>query len=93
MTQVGARELRHKLSEYLARVDAGECFEVTLHGRPVGQLGPLDAAEGVIARLIREGKATPPLNPDTTNLPKPVTSTTGRSATEALLEERRSDPR
>ena len=93
MTQVSARELRHKLSEYLARVDSGERFEVTLRGRTVGQLGPLDRSEGVIARLIREGKATPPLNPDTTNLPTPVKSTTGRSATEALLDERRSDPR
>ncbi len=94
MTQVGARELRHKLSEYLARVGAGERFEVTLHGRPVGQLGPVDSSEGIIARLIREGKATPPINADTSNLPEPYPAKPGRlTATEELLAERRSDPR
>ena len=94
MTQVSARDLRHRLSEYLARVDAGERFEVTLHGRPVGQLSPVDTSEGIIARLIREGKATPPINPDTTNLPKPYPAIPGRlTATEELLAERRSDPR
>ena len=46
MTQVGARELRHKLSEYLARVDGGERFEVTVSGRPVAQLVPLDRGPG-----------------------------------------------
>jgi prevent-host-death family protein len=93
MVQVTARELRHKLSEYLARVDAGERFEVTLRGRPVGQLGPVDRSEGVIARLIREGRATPPANPDTSTWPEPYPVTTGTTASEALLEERRSDPR
>jgi len=94
MTQVSARELRHRLSEYLARVDAGERFEVTLRGRPVGQLGPVDASEGIIARLIREGKATPPINPDTTKLPELYPARPARpTATEELLAERRSDPR
>jgi prevent-host-death family protein len=94
MVQVTARELRHKLSEYLARVDAGERFEVTLRGRTVGQLGPVDRSEGVIARLIREGKATAPVNPDTTTLPRRHPATPGRpTATEELLAERRSDPR
>jgi prevent-host-death family protein len=93
MTQVGARELRHKLSEYLARVDAGERFEVTVSGRPVAQLTPLDHAPVTIARLIELGKATRPINPDTSSWPKRYPLTTGLSATEALLEERRSDPR
>jgi prevent-host-death family protein len=94
MTQVGARELRHKLSEYLARVDGGERFEVTLRGRTVGQLGPVDASEGTIARLIREGKVTPAKVPNTTPLPAPRPAIPGRpTATEELLAERRSDPR
>ena len=94
MTQIGARELRHRLSEYLARVDGGERFEVTVSGRPVAQLAPLDQAPVTIARLIREGKATPPINPDTRTLPKRYPAKPGRpTATEELLAERRSDPR
>ncbi len=94
MTQVSARELRHRLSEYLARVDAGERFEVTLRGRPVGQLGPVDASEGIIARLIREGKITPAKVSNTTPLPEPYPAIPGRlTAAEELLAERRSDPR
>ncbi len=94
MTQVSARELRHRLSEYLARVDAGERFEVTLRGRPVGQLGPVDASEGIIARLIREGRITPAKVPNTTPMPRHYPSIPGRlTATEELLAERRSDPR
>lgn len=87
------RELRHRLREYLARVDDGERFEVTLFGRPVAQLTPIDAPHGTLARLIAEGKATPPSNPDTRTWPKRYPVTTGISATEALLAERRDDPR
>jgi prevent-host-death family protein len=94
MTEVSARELRHRLSEYLARVDAGERFEVTLRGRPVGQLMPLDRSEGLIDRLIREGKVTPARVPNTTPLPPRSPAIQGRpTATEELLAERRSDPR
>lgn len=94
MIQVSARELRHNLSEYLARVDAGERFEVTLRGRTVGQLAPLDRSESVIERLIREGKITPAIDPDTTRLPPRVPARPGvPTATEELLAERRSDPR
>lgn len=82
------------MSEYLARVDAGERFEVTLRGRTVGQLAPLDRSEGVLARLVREGRATPAIDPDTTNLPPRTPSVPGRpTATEELLAERRGDPR
>lgn len=93
MEQVGVRELRHRMRHYLARVDAGERFEVTLFGRSVAQLTPLAPEQTTLARLIAEGKVTPAANPDTRNLPKPRPSTTGITATEALLAERRSDPR
>ena len=92
MQQIGMRELRHRLREYLVRVGAGERFEITLFGRPVASLGPLPARPD-LQRLMEEGKVTAALNPDTTRLPAPVRSTTGRSATAALLDERRSDDR
>ena len=93
MEQIGARELRHRLREYLARVDGGERFEVTLFGRPVAQLGPPSTNRTTLARLIDEGRITPASNPDTSALPSPISITTGVSATDALLSERRGDTR
>ncbi len=87
------RQLRHRLRHYLARVDAGSSFEVTVFGRPVARLKPLDARPGTLERLIEEGKVTPASNPDTGNLPQPASVVTTVTATEALLAERRSDPR
>lgn len=93
MTQVGMRELRHRLREYLARVEAGERFEVTVFGRAVAQLQSVSDAPRTLAKLIAEGRVTPPLEPDTSHLPPLVQSTTGTTATEALLAERRKDLR
>ncbi len=93
MAQVGMRELRHRLREYLARVESGERFEVTVFGRAVAQLQPISDAPRTLARLIAEGRVTPPLEPDTSQLPALAQSTMGATATEALLAERREDPR
>ena len=87
------RELRHRLREYLTRVEAGERFEVTVFGRPVAQLRPVTTARLTLARLIEEGRVTPPLHPDTSHLPALVAATSGTTATAALLAERRGDPR
>jgi antitoxin (DNA-binding transcriptional repressor) of toxin-antitoxin stability system len=40
--RVAIRELRRRSRYYLARVVAGEHFEVTVFGRPIADLGPLD---------------------------------------------------
>lgn len=93
MTQIGMRELRHRLREYLARVEAGEGFEVTLFGRPVAQLRPVLDGPTTLPRLVAEGRVTPARNPDTTSLPEAVAPTTGTTATAALLAERRGDER
>lgn len=47
----------------------------------------------IMERLIETGRATPPLNPDTSVLPRRWPATTGITASEALLAERREDPR
>lgn len=39
--EVAVRELKAKLSAYLARASAGEVITVTDRGRPVATLGPL----------------------------------------------------
>jgi prevent-host-death family protein len=93
MAQIGMRELRHRLREYLARVEQGEAFEVTVFGRPVAQLRPVVGTQASLARLIADGRVTPPFNPDTSELPQTVMATTGTTATDALLAERRTDRR
>ena len=42
MGRVGIAELKASLSQYLARVKAGETVVVTDHGRPVARLVPMD---------------------------------------------------
>ena len=93
MDQIGMRELRHRLRQYLARVEAGARYEVTVFGRPVAQLGPVAVTRPTLARLIEEGRVTPALNPDTSRLPPLIAPTNGTGATSALLAERRGDPR
>jgi antitoxin (DNA-binding transcriptional repressor) of toxin-antitoxin stability system len=59
-SRVGVRELRQNLSVYLRRVEQGETFEVTDHGRPVARLGQLPEREmSVLDRMIAEGRARP----------------------------------
>ena len=87
------RELRHRLRHYLNRVGSGEGFEVTVFGRPVAHLGPLAPRRPTLARLVEEGKVTLASKTDTSSLPTPAPVTTGLTATEALLAERRGDAR
>lgn len=87
------RELRHRLREYLARVEAGEGFEVTVFGRPVAELRPVVGRRPTLSQLVAQGRVTPAQNPDTTSLPHALASTTGTSATAALLAERLGDER
>ncbi len=93
MDKVGSRELRLRLREYLTRVEAGQEFEVTLFGRSIAHLEPVRTGADGMARFIAEGKVTPPIRSGTTPLPVPVPATTGITATEALLAERRGDAR
>ena len=42
--QIGARELRANLAAAVRQAGAGERVVITLDGRPVAQLGPLESA-------------------------------------------------
>ncbi|MGH7903246.1 MAG: type II toxin-antitoxin system Phd/YefM family antitoxin [Candidatus Dormibacteraceae bacterium] len=42
MQRIGVRELRNDVSAVLRRVEAGEHLTVTVNGRPVAELGPID---------------------------------------------------
>ena len=53
---VGTRELKNHLSEYLRRVKAGETLIITEHGRPVGQIIPIQAnLTGHLMKLAEAG--------------------------------------
>lgn len=56
---VGVRELKERLSEYLERAARGEHLTVTERGRPKAVLGPLPGGDN-LARGIAEGWITPP---------------------------------
>lgn len=50
MTSIPARELRNDVSAVLRRVEAGERLTVTVSGRPVADLVPLDTKPRFISR-------------------------------------------
>lgn len=66
MTDVGVRELKQHLSEYLERAARGELLTVTDRGRPKALLGPLPG-QGRLEEGIAAGWITPasgePLGP------------------------------
>ncbi len=56
---VGIRELKAHLSEYVGKAAAGERIIVTDRGKPVAQLSALDD-QSTLQRGIEEGWITPP---------------------------------
>lgn len=66
MTSAGIRELKNNLSRYIRRVEAGESFAVTDHGRIVAHLVPSVDIAGSTQRsrydeLVKSGVARPPV--------------------------------
>jgi antitoxin (DNA-binding transcriptional repressor) of toxin-antitoxin stability system len=70
MEHLGTRELRSELSAAVRRAGAGERIVVTIDGRPVAQLGPLEptdaqltledlAARGQLILARREDRPAP----------------------------------
>lgn len=58
MADVGVRELKQRLSEYLRRAERGEVIRVTDRGKPKAVLAPLPG-RGRIETGIAEGWVTP----------------------------------
>ncbi|MDH3525690.1 MAG: type II toxin-antitoxin system prevent-host-death family antitoxin [Acidobacteriota bacterium] len=85
--QVGIRELRQNLSVYVRRLRAGQRFEVTDRGQPVGYLVPLKEPSSAIGRLVASGLASSPEG-DLEDLGMPLESPR-KSLSEALAETRR----
>ena len=63
MSDVGVRELKQRLSEYLARAERGEVIRVTDRGRPKAVLGPLPGRvrieEGIAEGWLTPGSGAP----------------------------------
>jgi prevent-host-death family protein len=56
--EIGVREAKAHLSQYLHRVQSGEEFVITDHGKPVARLTPIDSPIEFppgVAKGIREG--------------------------------------
>jgi prevent-host-death family protein len=60
---VGVRELKQRLSEYLDRAERGEIIRVTDRGRPKAVLGPLPGRlrleEGIAEGWVASGSGQP----------------------------------
>ena len=82
MESIGVRELRQQASRYLARVAAGESFEVTDRGRPVARIVPVLADRW--EELLRAGWVVLP--DDDSDLEEP--SDFGLAASEELARRR-----
>lgn len=70
VAEVGVRELRDHLSQYLERVQRGEEVIVTDRGRAVARLGPTVRTR--LEELIEAGVVTPARKPKSDSLPQPV---------------------
>ncbi len=59
--EIGTRELRANLAAALRQVGAGERLVITVDGRPVAQLGPLEpSGSPTLADLAASGLVEPP---------------------------------
>ena len=82
--QVGIRELKAHLSEYVGKAAAGEHIIVTDRGKPVAQLASLGDAS-TLDRGISEGWITPPRR----SRLEPITRCSATRSTADVLDEDR----
>ncbi len=90
MDSVGVRELKSGLSRYLKRVRAGARVTVTERGRAIAMLGPVDVPADLewAHALVVSGQARwAGGKPAGSRHPVPIV--TGRSVSEAVIEDRR----
>jgi prevent-host-death family protein len=88
MDRIGIRELRLNLSAAIRRVRQGETIEITDRGRPVGRLTPVPETEGMVDRLVAEGRLISARRPRSP-LPEPVAPIAPGSVEEVMSELRR----
>jgi prevent-host-death family protein len=71
--EIGTRELRANLAAALRQVGAGERLVITVDGRPVAQLGPLEPTGApTLADLAASGLVEPPRRARPSSPPTPA---------------------
>jgi antitoxin (DNA-binding transcriptional repressor) of toxin-antitoxin stability system len=99
MREVGIRELKNRLSEYVRLVREGEVVMVTDRGEVVAELRAPQAASEleqrypVLAEMARKGLVRLPLKPHRPGLYPRLTSVTPPGTAQRLLDEEREDRR
>ena len=85
---IGIRELRTDLAALVRRAGTGQRVIVSVGGRAVAQLGPIEAEQGqtVLADLIASGAVVPPRRTDSARLGAPVAVYSGVRLDRALKE-------
>ena len=85
---IGIRELRTDLAALVRRAGTGQRVIVSVGGRAVAQLGPIEAEQGqtVLADLIASGAVVPPRRTDAARLGAPVAVYSGVRLDRALKE-------
>jgi prevent-host-death family protein len=85
--EVGVRDLKARLSEYLGRVERGEVINVTSRGRAIAQLVPIPG-KGNVERGLAEGWITreEDRSPQPVVRQRPLSGT--RTTTELIREDR-----
>ena len=88
MREIGARELKQKLSETLRAVEHGELVRVTLRGRPLADIVPTGApaSDDRLRQLIVNGRVVPAAQNRPARAPRLAEST--RLPSELVLAER-----
>ncbi len=82
----GIRELRGELTDAVRRAAAGERTVVSRNGRPVAQLGPLDADAPDLERLLGSGAVIAPRRTSEWRAPEPVAVWAGVRIDQVLRE-------
>lgn len=98
MKEVGIRELKNRLSEYIRQVREGEVIMVTDRGEVVAELRSPVAPENELLRkypglaeMARKGLVRLPLKPHRPGLYPRLTSVTPPGTAARLLDEERGD--
>lgn len=86
--EVGVRELRENLAEWLDRAEAGEEILVTERGKPKALL---TAPESAWDRMVREGRITP-AHGSGRPLPPPIEMEQGATLSDFLMWSRGNAP-
>lgn len=63
MPEIPQKELRNQVGEILRRAEAGEEFTITVSGRPVATLGPLDRSRTWVDSSVLDELWSLPVDP------------------------------